>query len=122
MPISFSQTANLECLECYVPFRVEAWLIKDAGERADLAARCREDAILDVTCLHWGNIGTLGAPLLCHDHARERLIQMVRPNVNNQKARKIDKQLMPRLQLISPNPGYHNQTCSELIRLCKTLD
>jgi len=63
MPISFSQHVDLQCPECNAPFRAEVWLIVDAGERPDLAARCRDGSLFAVTCPN-GHTGALGAPLL----------------------------------------------------------
>ncbi len=111
MPISFSQRVELQCPECSARFSVEVWLIVDAGERPDLAARCRDGTLHDVTCPN-GHTATLGAPLLYHDRAREQLILAVPPNTDEQHARAIHAQLLPRLQanLLAPFPAYLNQT------------
>jgi hypothetical protein len=121
MPISFSQTANLECPQCYKNYAIEVWLIIDTAERPDLAARCRDDSIFFVKCPHYGNIERLGAPLLFHNHASEKLILAVPPTIIEQQAREIHQQLMPHLpaNMIAPFPAYFNQTCWEAIPLCK---
>jgi len=111
MPISFSQHVDLQCPECHAPFRAEVWLIVDAGERPNLAARCRDGTLHRVTCPN-GHTGTLGAPLLYHDRTCQQLILAVPPGMDEQQVRAIHAQLMPRLleNFIAPFPAYLNQT------------
>jgi len=78
MPISYSQPTDLQCPQCHTLFCVEMWLIVDAGERPDLAARCRDGSIFVATCPN-GHSSALGALLLYHDRTREQLILAVPP-------------------------------------------
>jgi CHAT domain-containing protein/tetratricopeptide (TPR) repeat protein len=111
MPISLSQRVDAQCPQCGTPFLIEFWLIIDAGERPDLAARCRDGSIFTATCPN-GHPLTFGAPLLYHDRAREQLILAVPPQMDEQQARAIHAQLMPRLQahLLAPFPAYLERT------------
>jgi hypothetical protein len=66
MPLSFSQTDSLTCPECKSPFNAAVWLIVDAGERPDLAARCHDGSIHVVTCPN-GHGAMLGLSSLNHN-------------------------------------------------------
>lgn len=111
MSISFSQTANLQCPQCGQHFSVEVWLIVDATERPDLAERCRAGKIHEVVCPQ-GHAGMLGAPLLYHDSARQKLILALPPEVDEQRARQLNAQLAGQLRssLTEPIPDYLNET------------
>jgi len=64
MAHSFAQQTDLTCPECGQPFTAQVWLIVDAAERPDLAARIRAGALHDLPCPHCGHRGTIDAPLL----------------------------------------------------------
>ncbi|GIV98208.1 MAG: hypothetical protein KatS3mg057_2865 [Herpetosiphonaceae bacterium] len=81
MPISYSQPVDLECPACHRPFRAEAWMIIDAGERPELAEAIYEGTIHDVACPHCGQQGVIPAPLLYHDPARRRVLFAVPPDI-----------------------------------------
>ena len=111
MPVSFSQPVDLECPQCHARVHADVWLIVDAGERADLAARCRDGSIFQVMCPN-GHTAALGAPLLYHDRARELVVLAVPLGMDEQHARAIHAQLMPRLlaNFIAPFPAYLERT------------
>ncbi len=96
MSVSFSQETNLECPECQAKFSVDAWAVVDAVERPDLAERCRNGSIFNVTCPN-GHAGMLGAPLLYHDPARQTLVLAMPPEVDESIAQEIHQQLLSHL-------------------------
>jgi tetratricopeptide (TPR) repeat protein len=111
MPISFSQRMELECPVCHVKLPVDGWLIVDAGERPDLAARCRDGSIFTILCPN-GHTGTLNAPLLYHERAREKLILALPPDIDEPSGHAIHDQLRAQLQtgLVAPFPEYLSRT------------
>ena len=111
MSISFSQDTSLECPECQVMFSTDAWVLVDASERPDLAERCRDGSIFNVTCPN-GHTGTLSGPLLFHDSQTQKLVFSIPPGVDDPAAREVHQQLMSRLtaELETPYPDYYNQT------------
>ena len=64
MANSFAENASLTCPECGQPFTADIWLVVDAAERPDLAARIRAGTLHDLPCPHCGHQGTIDAPLL----------------------------------------------------------
>ena len=108
MPLSVSQPASLTCPQCKTPFDVEVWLTVDAGERPDLAARCRDGSIHVVTCPN-GHSGMLGAPLLYHDRAKQQLFLAYPPGMPEAEIQNAGGQLVQKLRsqlLILPGSSY----------------
>lgn len=108
MPLSASQPASLTCPQCNAPFNVEVWLTVDAGERPDLAARCRDGSIHVVTCPN-GHSGMLGAPLLYHDRAKQQLFLAYPPGMPEAEIQSAGNQLVQKLRsqlLILPGSSY----------------
>ncbi len=108
MPLSFSQNTALTCSQCHTPFNAELWLIVDAGERPDLAARCRDGSIHVVACRS-GHRGMLGAPLLYHDRAKQQLFLAYPDGMSEQQVQETGAQLVQQLRaqmLILPNTAY----------------
>ncbi len=108
MPSSFSQPAKLKCPQCQVDFTSDVWLIVDAGERPDLAARCADGSIHVVTCPN-GHSGMLAAPLLYHDRPKKQLILGIPSGMEKQEVQELAKQLIGRLRqnmLILPGNDY----------------
>ena len=108
MPLSVSQPASLTCPQCKTPFNVEVWLTVDAGERPDLAARCRDGSIHVVTCPN-GHSGMLGAPLLYHDRAKQQLFLAYPPGMPEAEIQSAGNQLVQKLRsqlLILPGSSY----------------
>lgn len=108
MPLSVSQPASLTCPQCKAPFNVEVWLTVDAGERPDLAARCRDGSIHVVTCPN-GHGGMLGAPLLYHDRAKQQLFLAYPPGMPEAEIQNAGSQLVQKLRsqlLILPGSSY----------------
>lgn len=73
MPISDSQTSELQCHECHLSFRVDVWLIIDVAERVDLLEYCRDGSIHSFHCPN-GHLTMLGVPLLLHDAERRSIV------------------------------------------------
>lgn len=108
MPLSASQTVALTCPQCQAAFNVEVWLIIDAGERPDLAARCRDGSIHVATCPN-GHSGMLGAPLLYHDRANQQLFFSYPPGMTEAQIQETGNQLVEKLRsqlLILPGSSY----------------
>ncbi|MGB8646014.1 MAG: CpXC domain-containing protein [Anaerolineae bacterium] len=108
MAISFSQTAQLNCPQCKAPFTTEVWLIVDAGERPDLAARCTEGTIHVITCPN-GHQGMLAAPLLYHDRSKKQLLLALAPGMDRKQSQEAGGQLIGQLKsklLILPGSEY----------------
>jgi|GEM_PF-1663677 len=108
MPLSFSQTHSLTCPQCKTPFNADIWLIVDAGERPDLAARCHDGSIHVVTCPNHHS-GMLAAPLLYHDRAKQQLFLAYPQNMTEQQVQQVGGQLIPQLRgqmLILPGSTY----------------
>lgn len=74
MPISFSQPYELVCPNCDTPFSAEMWVLVDAAERPDLAARVADVSLHDTACPNCGQGGVAPAPLLYHDRAARAVI------------------------------------------------
>ncbi|MDL1894731.1 hypothetical protein FBQ82_00515 [Anaerolineae bacterium CFX7] len=108
MPLSFSQTASLTCPQCKTPFDADIWLIVDAGERRDLAARCHDGSIHVVTCLN-NHSGMIAAPLLYHDRAKKQLFLAYPDGMSEQQLQQTGGQLIQQLRsqmLILPGYEY----------------
>lgn len=108
MPLSVSQPASLTCPQCKAPFDVEVWLTVDAGERPDLAARCRDGSIHVVSCPN-GHSGMLGAPLLYHDRTKQQLFLAYPPGMPEAEIQNAGSQLVQKLRsqlLILPGSSY----------------
>ncbi len=108
MPSSFSQKAKLKCPQCQVDFTADVWMIVDAGERPDLAARCSDGSIHVVTCPN-GHSGLLAAPLLYHNRPKKQLILGIPPGMERQEVQEVAQQLIGRLRqnlLILPGSEY----------------
>lgn len=73
MPISDSQTSELQCHECHLSFQVDVWLIIDVAERTDLLEYCRDGSIHSFHCPN-GHLTMLGVPLLLHDAERRSIV------------------------------------------------
>lgn len=108
MPLSLSQAQTLTCPQCNTPFNSDIWLIVDAGERPDLAARCRDGSIHIVACPN-GHGGMMGAPLLYHDRSKKQLFLAYPPNMTEEQVQQVGGQLVGRLRgqmLILPGSEY----------------
>jgi hypothetical protein len=108
MPLSFSQTHSLTCPQCKTPFHADIWLIVDAGERPDLAARCHDGSIHVVACPNHHS-GMLAAPLLYHDRAKQQLFLAYPQNMTEQQVQQVGGQLIQQLRgqmLILPGSAY----------------
>ncbi|MBI4671712.1 MAG: hypothetical protein HY741_08610, partial [Chloroflexi bacterium] len=108
MSLSFSQTASLTCTQCKSPFHAEIWLIVDAGERPDLAARCHDGSIHVVACPNGHRIMPL-APLLYHDRAKQQLFLGYPQGMSEQQVQETGAQLVQQLRgqlLILPGSKY----------------
>lgn len=64
MSNSHAEEAELTCRACGREFAAGVWVIVDADERPDLAARLVAGTLHDLTCPHCGHTATLNAPLL----------------------------------------------------------
>ncbi len=108
MPLSISQAVSLTCPQCNTPFNAEVWLTVDAGERPDLAARCRDGSIHVVACPN-GHSGMLGAPLLYHDRAKRQLFLAYPPGMPETEIQNVAAQMTQQLRsqmLILPGNDY----------------
>ena len=74
MPRSMVQDAELPCPQCDQTIRAAVWIVVDADEEPDLAARACAGTLHDVTCENCGALGAIEAPLLYHDAYVRRLI------------------------------------------------
>lgn len=108
MPLSIAQAVSLTCPQCNAPFNAEVWLIVDAGERPDLAARCLDGSIHVVACPN-DHRGMLGAPLLYHDRAKKQLFLAYPPGMPETEIQNAGSQLTQQLGsqlLILPGNAY----------------
>ena len=85
---SYAQVANLACPRCGAEIPVDVWVIVDAAERPDLAARIRDEAIHGTSCGTCGNRGEVVAPLLLYrPDAEPTLIFSPAPNSGDREQR-----------------------------------
>lgn len=94
MPISYSEQSPLTCPACGKDFESEVWMIVDADEREDLVEALRRGTLNVTRCPHCGNEGPVGAPLLYHNAALQRVLFAGDPSVPEHELREQARALL----------------------------
>jgi hypothetical protein len=94
MQISYAEAVPLRCPRCGTEFVNDTYIIVDAAERPDLVAKIVDGTLHDTRCPNCGETGGVAAPLLYHNHERERVLLAVPPGMGEAEWREVGQTLL----------------------------